>query len=94
MNFERWLISTGHSQAKASRYASAIAGVISNWAAKSGLVKQSLYEITRSDDFASVAKAIRQLAVYEARNTVTKGMYNAALNAYADYLVAIGQTES
>jgi hypothetical protein len=90
MNFERWLISTGQPRRTASRYASAIAGVVSSWAAKSGLVKQSLYEITSPDDFAPVAKAIRQLAVYEARNTVTKGIYNAALNAYADYLQSSG----
>ena len=89
MNFKCWLESRGEGPQLAQRYAGAVAGVISRWACEAGLVKQSLYEITRADAFYPIAQAIRRQAVFDARNTVSKGEYNAALNAYHDYLKAI-----
>lgn len=93
MNFEAWLISIGKSPATAKDYAGAIAGGLSNWAAKAGLVKNSLGEIREPGSFRMLAANIRQLAIYDARNTRARGMYNAALNSYADYLADVTQNE-
>lgn len=93
MNFERWLISVGKSPKTAKNYSGAIAGGLSTWAAEAGLVKQSLHELGTSDDFRRVAGAVRQLAIYDARNTRGNGMYNAALNTYADYLTDVTQSD-
>lgn len=93
MNFEKWLVSIGKSPKTAKNYASAIAGSLSLWASEAGLVKQSLHEVNTTDDFQQACKAIRQLAIYDARNTVGKGMYNAALNTYADYLAETTQND-
>ena len=86
MTFEHWLTSIGKSPKTAKNYSGAIAGGISSWAAEAGLVKQSLHEIQTAEEFHGTCEAIRQLPIYLARNTVGKGMYDAALNTYADYL--------
>ena len=93
MNFEQWLTSIGKSPKTAKDCAGAIAGGLSSWAADAGLVRQSLHELTTVDDFLQACVGIRQLAIYDARNTRGKGMYNAALNTYADYLSDITQND-
>jgi predicted restriction endonuclease len=86
MNFEKWLVSIGKSPKTAKNYASAIAGGLSRWAADAGLVNGSLHNIKTVSEFRQVSEGLRELDIYEARNTVGKGMYNAALNTYSDYL--------
>ncbi len=93
MNFEQWLISIGKSPKTAKNYSGAIAGGLSTWALQAGLVKQSLQELNTVDEFLQVCIGVRKLAIYEARNTVGKGMYNAALNIYADYLAEITEND-
>ena len=93
MTFESWLTPIGKSPKTAKDYAGAISGGLSTWAAQAGLVKQSLHELPTVSEFRRVAKLVRQLPIYEARNTVGKGMYNAALNTYADYLADVTQNE-
>ncbi len=93
MNFEVWLTRIGKSPKTAKNYSGAIAGGLSTWAAEAGLVKQSLHELKTTDDFRCVAKALRQLAIYDARNTRGKGMYSAALNTYADYIADVTQND-
>ncbi|MCP5122748.1 MAG: HNH endonuclease [Pseudomonadales bacterium] len=93
MNFEHWLTSIGKSPKTAKNYSGAIAGGLSSWAAEAGLVNQSLHELQCVDDFREACDKLRQLPMYLARNTVGKGMYNAALNTYADYLADVTQNE-
>jgi len=93
MSFEQWLVTIGRSPKTAKNYAGAVAGGLSSWAVEAGLVKQSLHELTTVNDFRQVCEGIRRLPIYEARNTVGKGMYSAALNTYADYLAEITQTD-
>ena len=45
MTYEHWLTSIGKSPKTAKNYSGAIAGGLSIWAAKAGLVNQSLYEL-------------------------------------------------
>ncbi len=89
MNFEDWLLSTGKPASMSRKYARAISGVMSRWASEAGLVKQSLYEIETVAAFESACRDIRRLGVFEARNTIGKGMYSAALHAYTEYLIDI-----
>lgn len=93
MNFEIWLISIGKSPKTAKNYAGAIKGGLSTWATEADLVNRSLHELTTVSDFLKVSEALRQLAIYDARNTRGKGMYNAALNTYADYLAESTQND-
>tara|TARA_R110000823_G_scaffold295738_3_gene415590 strand:+ start:40604 stop:41305 length:702 start_codon:yes stop_codon:yes gene_type:complete len=93
MNFEQWLASLGKSPKTAKNYSMAIAGSLSKWAAQAGLVRESLHEFTTVEEFRQACEGIRQLAIYEARNTVGKGMYNAALNTYADFLADVTQND-
>jgi putative restriction endonuclease len=93
VNFEDWLVSIGKSPKTAKNYAGAIAGGLSSWAAKAGLIRGSLREITSVNEFRHIAASIRKLAIYDARNTRGKGMYNAALNTYVDYLAEVTQSE-
>lgn len=44
MTYEHWLTTIGKSPKTAKNYSGAIAGGLSIWAAKAGLVNQSLYE--------------------------------------------------
>ena len=45
MTYEHWLTSIGKSPKTAKNYSGAIAGGLSIWAAKAGLVNQALYEL-------------------------------------------------
>ena len=45
MTYEHWLTTIGKSPKTAKNYSGAIAGGLSIWAAKAGLVNQSLYEL-------------------------------------------------
>ena len=85
-NFESYLRNTGKSEKTARNYAGAIRGPISNWALDNQLTKKSLVEFVDVLKFESVAASIRQLDIYAERNRVGKGMYNAALNAFSQFL--------
>ena len=85
-NFESYLRSIRKSEKTARNYAGAIRGPISNWALDNQLTKQSLVEFVDVLKFESVAASIRQLDIYAERNRVGKGMYNAALNAFSQFL--------
>jgi hypothetical protein len=93
MTYEHWLTSIGKSPKTAKNYSGAIAGGLSSWAAEAGLVNQSLYELDSVEDFRQACESMRQLPIYLARNTVGKGMYNAALNTFADYLADVTQND-
>ncbi|MCX2982860.1 HNH endonuclease [Halieaceae bacterium IMCC14734] len=92
MNFEQWLVAIGMSPKTAKSHSVAIAGGLSSWAAAADLVKQSLHEIDSVSDFRHTCEKLRRLEIYDARNTVGKGLYNAALHNYADYLAEITQS--
>jgi hypothetical protein len=86
MNFEPWLTSIGKSPKTAKNYSNAVSGAMSKWAVDEGLVQNSLYEVINADDFQPIVARLRELPIYEARNTAGNGMYSAALNCFADYL--------
>ncbi len=86
MTFKNWIISTGLSIASAKKYESAIYGSISRWAEQEGLIKSNLIEIEEPKDFDQLSEAIKQLQIFQERNSVGHQMYSAALNKYSEYL--------
>lgn len=89
MTFKNWLISTGLAISSAKKYESAIYGSISGWAEEAGIIKANLIEINDPKDFESLSKKIKELEIFQERNSVGNQMYSAALNRYLEYLIAI-----
>ena len=85
-DFETYLTNIGKSPKTARNYAGAIDGPISQWAVENHLTDHSLSEYENVVDFENVATGIRQLKIYLERNRVGKGMYNAALNSFSQFL--------
>lgn len=86
MTFKNWIISTGLTIASAKKYESAIFGSISGWADQAGLIKSNLIEVDEPEDFEQLSEAIKQLSIFQERNSVGHQMYSAALNKYSAYL--------
>ncbi len=86
MNFQTWLIQVGKSTSSAQKYSTAITGVMSDWSQSHGISDSSLMEITNTKQFSDIADGIRQLDIFQQRNTKGKGMYSSALNAYLAFL--------
>ncbi len=86
MNFQTWLQQIGKSPRSAESYSTAIAGVMSDWAKEANLIKGSLLGITSPKALTEISKKLSQVDIFVARNTKGKGMYSAALKAYAEYL--------
>ena len=86
MTFKNWIISTGLSIASAKKYESAIYGSISGWAEQAGLIKSNLIEVDDPKDFDQLSEAIKQLQIFQKRNSVGHQMYSASLNKYSEYL--------
>ncbi len=86
MNFHTWLKNTGKSPRSAKSYSTAITGVMSDWAKEANLIKGSLLGITSPKALAEISEKLSQVDIFVARNTKGKGMYSAALKAYAEYL--------
>jgi len=84
--FDDYLQGIGKSVKTAKNYSGAVFGPISKWAVDNGLITNSIAEIDNLKSFEVLAQHIRKLDIYKERNSVGNGMYNAALNAYADYL--------
>lgn len=84
--FETYLKNIGKSAKTARNYSGTIVGPISQWAMENGLIECSIAEIEDLVDFEKVARGIRQLEIYLERNRVGNGMYNAALNAFSQFL--------
>ena len=86
MNFEEWLKHTGKKDKTANNYARAITGSISEWASKAQLITNNLSEAASLTEFQSLADKIKQLDIFQERNSVGNGMYSAALNHFSAYL--------
>ena len=85
-NFANYLRTIGKSEKTAKNYSSTIFGPISQWAIDNNLSEGSLADIEGVVEFEQLSRNIRKLSIYNERNSVGKGMYNAALNAYSAYL--------
>ncbi len=89
MTFKNWIISTGLTTASAKKYESAIYGSISGWAEQAGLIKSNLIEVDEPEDFEQLSESIKQLKIFQQRNSVGHQMYSAALNKYFEYLIFV-----
>ena len=84
--FETYLANIGKSAKTSRNYDSTIRGPISKWAIENNLSELPLGEFEDVLEFEKVAAKIRQLPIYVDRNRVGNGMYNAALNAFSQFL--------
>ncbi|MEN8175816.1 MAG: HNH endonuclease [Pseudomonadota bacterium] len=79
----------GKSTRSAKSYSGAVSGVISTWAMDAGLTDGSLMEIQSARQYSQLVNKIKNIEIFQTRNTKGNGMYSSALNAYADYLADI-----
>lgn len=86
MNFAQWLKQTGKSARTVQSYSNAIAGSISSWAKKYGLIEGGLDQIIDVAQFRIISAQIVNNDDFIARNTKGNGMYSAAINQYDNYL--------
>ena len=86
MKFEKWLTNIGKSQKTAENYSKAIAGSMSEWARDSGLIANSLLDITSPKEIASLELQLATVSIFMERNRKGNGMYSAALKKYREYL--------
>lgn len=89
MDFETWLLRVGKSARSAKSYAGAVSGVISTWAMEAGLTNSSLMEIRSTKQLSQLVDKIKDIEIFQVRNSRGNGMYSSALNAYSDYLADI-----
>lgn len=88
-SFDGYLQAIGKSAKTARNYAGAISGPLSKWVVDNNLAKFPITDISNVIEFEKLCIEIRKLPIYTERNTVGKGMYNAALNAYSAYLAEL-----
>lgn len=86
MTFKNWIISTGLTETSAKKYQSAIYGSISGWAEQAGLIDTNLINVDDPEEFNRLSGRIKQLRIFQERNSVGNQMYSAALNKYSKYL--------
>jgi hypothetical protein len=91
MDFYNWMVAViGLASTSAYRYSSAIYGVISDWIIENGISHRRLDVIDNLNDFREIENRIRELPIFQTRNTVGHNMYSCALERYREYLVHIG----
>ncbi len=86
MTFEDWMKYRGLSESSVKKYEGAVSGVMSEWAVDGGVLAGPLTSIQSHAKFVEVAKALRDLPIYQERNERGHNMYNSALNKFAEYL--------
>lgn len=86
MDFKKWMIKEGLSQSSAEKYESAIKGSISGWALKAGITDEPLTNFHSIHQLHTVEDPIRELSIFQERNTVGNNMYSSALKRFREYL--------
>lgn len=85
MTFKTHLTQIGRSPKTADNYSRAILGVMSTWAKEGGLTTNSLDNIHSIHELIKIADGLKDLPIYQERNTVGKNMYSCALKAFIEY---------
>ena len=86
MTFKDWLAQRQLSDASIRKYESSISGVMSTWVQENNLLDKPLTSIRNYRHFQTIAAALKELPIYQERNTRGKNMYGSALNKYAEFL--------
>lgn len=87
MEFNDWMRSSGLSESSALKYYSAIEGSLSAWAREAKIINGSILDITDASQMFPIAREIRQLSIFQERNSKGNGMYEAALKQYYSYIL-------
>jgi HNH endonuclease len=93
MNFEKWLVQVGKSEKTAKNYAQAIEKSISKWAKEAGLIDANLVFLKSPAQLGELMDSIKNLDIFQERNSKGKGMYSAALVHFYQYLADVGSNE-
>lgn len=86
MKFDSWMKNTGLSKSSVLKYYGAIVGVLSDWARESGIISGSIIDVTSSVKFDFIALKIRELSIFQERNSTGHNMYSSALNKYSEFI--------
>ncbi len=85
INFKNWLIQNGKSPKTADNYSRAVLGAMSTWAIDAGLCSDSLENIHSVAELIKIEDGIKNIPIYQERNTIGKNMYSCALKAFIEY---------
>ncbi|MDH5571473.1 MAG: HNH endonuclease [Gammaproteobacteria bacterium] len=85
MNFKTHLTQIGKSPKTADNYSRAVLGVMSTWAIDAGLCAHSLDNIHSIAELIKIEDAIKNIPIYQERNTIGKNMYSCAFKAFIEY---------
>ena len=85
MDFKTHLTQIGKSPKTADNYSRAVLGVMSTWAKEGGLTTKSLDNIHSIHELINIADGLKDLPIYQERNTVGKNMYSCALKLFIEY---------
>lgn len=91
--FRQWLLDIGKSEKTAKNYVGAIRGSISTWLSDASEFEQLLTEVKSYKQFIRYEERVRQLDEFKIRDSRGKGMYNAALNHYHQFLADLSQVD-
>lgn len=86
--FSNWLEGLGRGPSTIKKYVSALEGSLSKWALEANICADNILTIQDPEIFGSVSRAIRQLPTFGERDATGHGMYGAALERYAEFLIA------
>ena len=85
MPFKTHLTQIGKSPRTANSYSSAVSGAISTWAKEAGLTTNTLDNIHSIHELIKISDGLKDLPIYQERNTIGKNMYSCALKAFIEY---------
>ncbi len=85
MNFKSHLTQIGKSPKTADNYSRAVLGVISNWAIENNLCTVPLDNIHSVSELLKIEDGIKNIPIYQERNTIGNNMYSCALKLFIEY---------
>jgi hypothetical protein len=87
MKFKEYLVENGKSEKTAANYDQAVSSSMSSWVQRSELFEGKLDEIASIGEFDEVVARLEMLDEYIEKNKKGKGMYQASLRAFRNYLL-------
>lgn len=85
MTFSEWLVQIGKSSKTADNYSRAVFGAISDWVKVEGLCTDSLDSIRSVAELIRIEDGVKNIPIFQQRNTTGKGMYSCALKSFIEY---------
>jgi hypothetical protein len=84
--FDVWLERSGLAAKTQRDYYRALEGRISVWARDAGIIGDSIFDVSGSEEFASIRSRIETLGIFRDRNAKENYRFSAALARFTEYL--------